>query len=360
MRISNIIGRTFGAAAFAAFLMFVHLPCAAGDTFVDPLSAPALEIQHPAQAPLLGIASFGQTTIAVGMRGLAVFRTAGQGQWRQSKVPVESDIVSVVLVSANDAWACGHDGVVLHSMDAGKSWMVQLDGVSAKTEFEAYYNSLIASGNGALSVPLQQVHVNYDNGPTLPWLGIWFSDAQTGYIVGSFGDIAHTEDGGKTWQPWLDHIDNPNFYDLNAVAEVGGQIYIAGEQGIVYRLDAAHEKFVALSTGYGGSLFGLTGTVKTLIAFGMEGMIYHSEDRGQTWERSNNTSTAGIMDGVVLADGRIALVSENGGILISDDDGTNFHSAGSEPGMPLAGITETGDGKMTLVGLGGVSDVSEK
>ncbi len=92
----------------------------------------------------------------------------------------------------------------------------------------------------------------------------------------------------------------------------------------------------------------------------MEGMIYHSEDRGQTWERSNNTSTAGIMDGVVLADGRIALVSENGGILISDDDGTNFHSAGSEPGMPLAGITETGDGKMTLVGLGGVSDVSEK
>ena len=184
-------------------------------------------------------------------------------------------------------------------------------------EFEAYYNSLIASGNGALSVPLQQVHVNYDNGPTLPWLGIWFSDAQTGYIVGSFGDIAHTEDGGKTWQPWLDHIDNPNFYDLNAVAEVGGQIYIAGEQGIVYRLDAAHEKFVALSTGYGGSLFGLTGTVKTLIAFGMEGMIYHSEDRGQTWERSNNTSTAGIMDGVVLADGRIALVSENGGIPVS-------------------------------------------
>jgi len=64
---------------------------------------------------------------------------------------------------------------VLHSMDAGKSWMVQLDGVSAKTEFEAYYNSLIASGNGALSVPLQQVHVNYDNGPTLPWLGIWLS-----------------------------------------------------------------------------------------------------------------------------------------------------------------------------------------
>ena len=352
--------RILGLAAFAAFLMVVRLPCAAAAPFIDPLNAPALDIQHPDQAALIGIASQGHTTIAVGLRGIVISRAVNAGPWQQGKVPVESDLVAAVLVSANEAWACGHDGVVLHSTDAGKSWTVQLDGISAKTEFEAYYNNLIAGGNAALSVPLQQVQLNYDSGPTLPWLGIWFSDAQTGYIVGSFGNIAHTQDGGKTWKPWLDHIDNSNFYDLNAIAAVGGQIYIVGEQGMVYRLDATQQKFVALPTGYGGSLFGLTGTAKTLVVFGMQGTIYHSEDQGKTWVQSNDTSTSGIMDGVVLADGRIVLVTENGGMLISDDEGKNFHAASGEPGFPLAGIVETTAGQITVAGLGGVSDVSEK
>ncbi|WP_284257597.1 WD40/YVTN/BNR-like repeat-containing protein [Acidocella aquatica] len=340
----------------SVLLGFAARSAAAAD-FVDPMNAPAVHAPAPATQPLIALSRAGDHMVAVGVRGMVVTSDASGTKWLQANVPVESDLVAVQFIDANNGWACGHNGVILHSTDGGHSWVRQLDGNSARTEFEAYYNHKIAAGDAALSTYLAEIQLNFDAGPTLPWLSVWFDDAQTGYVVGSFGDLAITRDGGKTWQPWLDHIDNPNFYDLNAIRNIGGQLYIVGEQGGVYVFDPAAQKFVARPTGYDGSLFGITGTAQAVVVFGMRGNIFYSGDQGKTWNKSSSAASSSIMAGAVLADGRFVLVNVAGDILVSSDEGKTFVAQPQVQGMPLTDFAETDAHHWLLTGLGGIKDV---
>ena len=60
----------------------------------------------------------------------------------------------------------------------------------------------------------------------------------SGYAVGAYNLIFRTDDGGATWLPWFDRTDNPKFFNLYAIRPVAGDLYIAGEGGLVLKLDA--------------------------------------------------------------------------------------------------------------------------
>lgn len=359
--VSKLKHFTWSRAVGCSFLMLsIFMPRAGYASFVDPLDAPAIPSLTPTEDPMIALARTGDHLVAVGLRGEVLVSNKTFNSWHQASTPVQSDLLAAAFPDDNDGWICGHDGVVLHSTDGGLSWTKQLDGISAKAAFEAYYDQRIAAGDQSLSADLQQIQLNYKNGPTLPWLGISFESTKTGYVVGAFGNIAVTKDGGKTWQPWLDHIDNPNFLDLNDITAVNGNIYIVGEQGMVYRLDPAKQKFIALPTGYAGSFFGLTGTAKTLIAFGMRGTVFRSTDQGKSWVQSVDSSTSSIMSGSVLTDGRFALVDIDGEILISDDDGETFAPSANRLDVPLSDISDTGRGNVVLTSLDGIRYISQQ
>jgi photosystem II stability/assembly factor-like uncharacterized protein len=358
--IFNRATRHFRSANVLALLtgLSACIPAAAYANFSDPISTPADSSLLPTSAPLIAVTQAGSHFVAVGPRGLIVYSADGVAtDWTQAIVPVQTDLLSVQFTDANNGWACGHNGVVLHTVDGGKTWAKQLDGVSAKPAFETYYQRQIAGGNKVLAADLQQIQLNFDPGPTLPWLSVWFQTNLVGYAVGSFGDIAMTADGGKTWQPWLEHIDNPTFLDLDAIRNVGGNLYIVGEQGSVYEYDATAQKFVAKPTGYAGMFVGITGSATSIIVFGLAGTIYRSVDEGKSWRQSADPSDATIMDGTVLADGRVVLVNIDGGVLISNDDGKNFRLSPKAEDAPLSGIFAAGD-SVVITSLGGIKNAS--
>jgi photosystem II stability/assembly factor-like uncharacterized protein len=329
-------------------------------SFADPLNAPATPVREPMTAPMIGLATAGDHLVTAGSRGIVLFSKGYLGGWRQAVVPVQSDFTSVQFLNAQDGWACGQDGVVIHSSDGGRTWTKQLDGNSAQVQFESYYKTAISNGNSALESDLQQIQLNFDGGPTLPWLGIWFGNKNVGYIVGPFGNIASTNDGGKSWQPWLDHIDNPNFLDLNAITSIDNNLYIVGEQGSVYVFDKEKQKFIAYSTGDSGSLFGITGNNRVLVVFGVEGKIFRSVNQGISWSPVPDPSNAGIMSGTVLSDGRIMLVTLDGSILSSDDGAKTFYQADNTQGMALSDVAGVGGNKLVITGLEGIRYVAEK
>jgi photosystem II stability/assembly factor-like uncharacterized protein len=310
--------------------------------------------------PMLAITYAGSRLVGAGSRGIIMFSDDSGNDWKQAFVPVQSDLTDIQFSDARNGWACGHDGVILHSSDGGASWTRQIDGNTARGLFEAYYSQQISQGNKNLLSDLQQIQLNYDSGPWLPWLGIWFNNARTGYAVGSFGDIAATHDGGRSWQPWLDHIDNPQFLDLDAIREVGGQLYIVGEQGSVYQFDDVAQKFIARPTGYSGSLFGLTGTARMLIVFGLRGTIFRSLDQGRTWSQASSNSGSTLVNGWTLPDGRIMLVSVDGTLLTSIDDGKSFYVLPNTQNMVLTDGLNIGGGKVVLTGLDGTYSISQK
>src|SRR5262249_47985454 len=150
--------------------------------------------------------------------------------------------------------------------------------------------------------------------------------------------IFKTSDGGRSWQSWFDRTDNPKLLNLYALRPAAGGLYIAGEGGLLLKLDPRSGRFKALASPYDGSFFGLVGSPGGLIAFGMRGHAYLSRDEGRSWSPMQTGLSASITAGDAAPDGRIALVDQAGRLALSRDGGENFTTTGVQPAMPLAAV----------------------
>ena len=74
-------------------------------------------------------------------------------------------------------------------------------------------------------------------GPSRPFLDVWFANAREGFVVGAYNLIFHTSDGGSTWEPWFDRTQNERFYHLYGIRGSSDGVYAVGELGLALRLD---------------------------------------------------------------------------------------------------------------------------
>jgi photosystem II stability/assembly factor-like uncharacterized protein len=337
-------------------LCMLGIQGASAQGFQDPLNFPAKMRSDVAHRPFITIVPAGPRLIAVGLRGMIAVSSDQGVTWKQSKVPVQSDLLAAYFPTSRTGWAVGHDGVVLRTDDAGDSWTKQLDGRSAGASFRKYYATRSAGGDAAAKAVMAQVEQNFKGDSLLPYLGVWFKDINTGYAVGSFGMIIATTDGGKTWLPWFDRIDNPDNLNLNSVHGIGESILIAGERGQVFRYERKADRFEAISTGYGGSFFGLVSNAGTVLAFGLRGVVYESHDLGKQWKGLTMPSASPISAGTVRAgDSGFILVNGAGQILTSDAEAREFTLHSPSRRMRLTGVVAAATGAVVLTGLSGIA-----
>jgi photosystem II stability/assembly factor-like uncharacterized protein len=309
--------------------------------FEDPLDTPALMRTHVAGRPLIAAARAGKRLVAVGLRGMIITSDDEGKTWKQSKVPLQCDLLAVQFPTDAEGWVVGHDGVVLHSSDAGSTWDKQIDGRGEEELFRSYY-----ARPGILDAKLlpdikTAIESNFRAGPSLPLLDVWFEDTQRGYAVGSYGMFIGTVDGGKTWEPWLHRIDNPQGLNLNAVRGIAGDVFIAGEQGLVYKLDRAKGYFRKSASGYAGSFFGIAGgpAGDSLLAFGLRGVVYRSVDHGATWKQLPNPSDSTITGGIFTDDPPgFALITEVGEVFTTGMSADGYARVTVDRPMPLTAI----------------------
>jgi len=325
-----------------------------GAEFKDPLEMPAAKVANLASRPMVAVTRAGTRAVGVGSRGVIIFSDDDGRTWGQAAVPVQSDLVAVHFPTPTKGWVVGHDGVVLHSRDAGLSWEKQLDGRTAHKLFTEYFAEKNAQG-GQYEKELGDVESSFGRGPSLPYLDVWFKDELTGFAVGAFGLLIATTDGGKTWEPWFDRIDNEEMLHLNGVRGIAGDLFIAGERGIVYRFDAGSGRFVKSETGYNGSLFGIVGSDKVLVAYGLRGAIYTSQDRGTSWQAAESSSNVTINSGMFDAStGQFLLVNVAGEIIAGDSAARRFSLREAWPGARLSGIAETAGKQYVVTSPSGV------
>ncbi|HUL63066.1 MAG TPA: YCF48-related protein [Burkholderiaceae bacterium] len=324
----------------------------------DVLDTPAAKSPLAARTLVNGLASTGKRFIAVGNRGHVLFSDDAGKTWQQASVPVSSDLVAVSFPSATSGWATGHDGVVLHSTDAGASWKRQLDGASAAAAMVDYYtreaNGAFAADPKRAAALLEEAKRFAAQGAENPFLDIWFESDTTGFVVGAFGLILRTTDGGTTWQPWLHAVDNPKALHLYAVRGVGADVYLAGEQGLMLKLDRTAGRFRALEIPYKGTLFGVIGNSRAVVAFGLRGTVLRSADGGRTWQQVETGVQAGLTGGTVDADGRFIIVSQAGHVLVSRDDGATFKPAHIERPVPAAAVLGIAQDAIVVAGPRGI------
>ena len=134
----------------------------------------------------------GKRVVAVGQRGhvlfsddageeLAAGRSAGQ---RRSGGGVVSRTPSRAGRSATTA-------SILHSADGGRTWTRQLDGRTLGDVLVAYYSQAAATTKW-----LAEAKRFAAQGAENPFLDVWFDDAAPAIVVGAFGLVLRTTDGG--------------------------------------------------------------------------------------------------------------------------------------------------------------------
>ena len=335
-------------------VLLVALSASAMAVEKSPQERAAMPSRLAAISPLLAVASAGERIVAVGQRGHILTSDDSGKRWIQAKVPVSTDLLAVSFPSPKQGWAVGHGGVVLHSSDGGSTWTKQLDGRQAAVLAVRYFESKLAAG-APVEQLLEREKSLISGGGTQALLDVYFESDSTGYVVGTFNRIYRTDDGGQSWTPWMDRTDNPK--ELHFYAIRGGRhgLYLAGEQGMVWRFDAAKQRFAGIKTPYNGTLFGLViDGPHSLLVFGMRGSLFRTINGGNSWDRIPTGSPAGITSGTVLPDGAIVVVSQAGGISLSRDHGTTFASAIPSSSMPYFGVAALGGKRIGVAGPEGV------
>ena len=344
-----------GALAAAGAIPLLALSAApSASSWRDPLDVAATSSPLAAKSALFGLARSGSRIVAVGQRGHVVFSDDGGASWQQASVPVSSDLVAVSFPKTEAAtravgWAVGHDGVVLHSEDGGRSWTRQLDGRTLGDLLVAHYEK---SGDAKWLAEAKRFAAQ---GAENPFLDVCFLDAQNGYVVGAFGLVLRTRDGGLHWEPLLHATDNPKALHLYAVARVGNDVFIVGEQGLALKLDRNGDRFVALTLPYPGTLFGVTGNERAVVAYGLRGNVVRSSDGGRTWASVATGVNVGLTAATIDERGRIVLVSQAGHVLVSNDDGASFAAARVERPLPAAAVVGAATGAVIVAGPRGVA-----
>lgn len=329
-------------------------PGAAGQRLADALDTPPSRYALAQRATVTGIAASGQIVVSVGPRGVIVRSADAGGTWQQVMAPVSADLTSVRFSNPATVWAVGHDAVVLKSADAGLNWSRVLDGrLLLKTMQQA------AQANPRLAKEVERTMAQSASPDVWPSaiLDLMFIDADHGFAVGAFGLLLATTDGGKTWQPWMDRSDNERQFHLYAIRGSSPRPYIAGEQGLLLRLDAAGQHFAKVETPYNGSYFGVEAAGALVLAHGLRGNAFLSSDEGSTWRRLETGTDANLVGAGLLAGG-LWLATQSGQILAGDLPMAKLSVAANSPGADLYGAVVVDTGRFAVARLNGVGTIS--
>ena len=309
------------ATAFACARAF-----AAGGGFLDVLEQPATASALAQKSILQSITRAGTRLVAVGQRGHILTSDDAGGAWSQSRVPVSSDLTAVHFADPRHGWAVGHDGVILASEDGGDSWRVQMQW--RKGDRDAADKS---------------------------FLDVWFADARTGYAVGAYNLVYRTTDGGATWESWSDRVENPKQLNLHAIRPAAGALFIAGEAGLLLKLDESSQRFRAVEVPYKGSFFGIAAVDSSILLHGLRGSAFLSADGGRTWSRVEPGLSGSIVASAQSSGGRLVLADSSGHVVASEDGARTFAPLALRPSLPIAGLTPVGRGLLAVVGPRGAT-----
>lgn len=332
------------------------------------LSADDSVIQNSEMMPrathslILDIAEARDRAVAVGERG-HILVSESRHDWRQiENVPTRSTLTAVAAF-ADQVWAVGHDGVILHSADGGLTWARQR------------------------IAPFDPADVdNLRNGA--PLLDVLFVDELHGFVVGAYSQLLVTVDGGQTWEMRnvlgksdaeinaeqsqdnsvvnddtgtldqdalaLEEESDPHF---NAIARTGdGAFFIVAERGSAFRSSDDGVSWQRIQLPYQGSMFGvLAFEAKHVLCFGLRGNVYESYDLGDQWHKLETGTNLSLMGGNTFDDGGVILVGANGIVLKRTSASADFQSSVHPDGNVLASVIALSTAEFAMAGETGMS-----
>ena len=161
----------------------------------------------------------------------SIYCTVDGGEsWQAQTIEAEffPYVIDIYFVDEQYGWAVGYSGeatdvsVILHTANGGFTWNIFpqdapiLNAVyfpsmmhGCAVGFDFFGGVIMLTNNGG-----ENWEYHY---PPSPWLNdVFFTDDSTGWVVGDYGFIWYTEDGGQTWE----QVESGTNADLNRIVFV--------------------------------------------------------------------------------------------------------------------------------------------
>lgn len=284
----------------------------------------------------------------------AIVSLQGQSWVWLNPYPTGSQINQVYFLNAAEGFVVGEGGTLLRSSDGGDSWQqaaVPADVYFIKMFFaDASYGWVVGRDSyyyGARVFATTDRGVSWSEQPLSGANGsawdIFFLDTQNGWIVGEYGMVYRTTDGGNNWLNRSISVgDVPSFTSVRFNSANEG--IALGRSSYYYGFLVAHttdggDSWNMQVSGLQNNMLGVDGIDNTsLITVGNNGLILKTTDEGQTWSfpmglPSVNLSAVDFYDQVLGM-----AVGEEGNMIKSTDGGATWAQILSGYSIPLRSV----------------------
>jgi photosystem II stability/assembly factor-like uncharacterized protein len=342
-RLITVLSRPTVAALSAAVALSL-VGVARGEGGFDPTAPSNWRVRDP---DLYGVASRGERVFAVGYWGTLLRSVDGGATWSRRPTPTRETLYDISFADDRYGWTVGEHGVVLRSTDGGDTWSRQeirieqegelrpldlhLFGVAALSPDEAWavgdLGALFRVRDGEHWERVVLPDAVFADGETAERIlnAVDFYDRERGWIVGEFGTVLRTTDGGETWtgERRFDGVPGDLYLfdvahgDAGMVAAVGlaGEVMVSRDGGATWNPSAS---------GLNSALYGITWGSPEGAAVGDRGEIIVSADSGRSWQPARRPPLFEWLTGVSEAEKAVYAVGERGVILRSRDAGASW------------------------------------
>ncbi|MEM5432803.1 WD40/YVTN/BNR-like repeat-containing protein [Cupriavidus oxalaticus] len=262
--------------------------------------------------------------------------------------------------------AVGEHGIVLLSDDEGKTYR-QARSVPVSATLSAVtfvddkhgwvvgqWGVILATRDGGETWEKQRMDTAADQ----PLFSVRFTNDHDGIAVGLWSLMLQTHDGGKTWtkttlpKPPDGGKADRNLYHV--FADQKGALYISAEQGIVLKSNDGGANWSYQATGGKGSLWsGVAMPDGRIVVGGLLGSLFQSADGGATWSALKAETKSSITSLVATAKGLVA-VGLDGLVLKQREDGAPLEVAQRGDRAALTAAVIDASGKPILFSNDGV------
>ena len=208
------------------------------------------------------------------------------------------------------------------------------------------YGTIVRTTDGGNNWTIQS------SGTTQTLWGVSFTDANNGSAVGENGTILRTTDGGAHWMPQT----SGTVLNLRAVSFTDGNSGTAvGEGGVILKTTNGGSTWVPQSSGTAETLFGVSfsdSNTGTAVGgtFG-KSEIFRTTDGGEHWIPQANPGTEFLFDVSFTDTNNGTAVGDHGTILRTTDGGSSWVPQTSGTTKTLYGVSFTDTNNGTVVGF---------
>jgi photosystem II stability/assembly factor-like uncharacterized protein len=279
---------------------------------------------------LLGVTCDGRKVWVVGAFGLILSSSDAARSWKRQTGGTSKALTSVSFADARHGFAVGNGGIILGTQDGGSTWKKQVSGVKSSllaVQAVSTVDAAAVGANGSLLVThdgginWRKVDLSWDKLipdvlKTSPGVepnlnNLFFLNRNIGWIVGEFGMVLKTSDGGRTWTTQRAGPDLPELYSVVftdsatgwAVGQAGSLIYTADSGATFRQIDVTHEDLFSIA------LKGLHGIIVG------NHRVFLTRDGGSTWLPGKVLAGSTWLSQVALESSSAVAVGSGGAIV---------------------------------------------